>query len=148
MADGDPLHEQSILVAGFLGGIALTSLVIVLQYAPEIQNGISRSIWGEAYYVILITIFAGSSVAFIFSCIASLPIAGGDAKRESKTGEFAGNTFALGLFGLFVSVPMLLFALTKASGIAIAIFIFVLVIYFARASIADDPAEQTVSTKP
>lgn len=139
-------HEQSILVSGFLGGISLTALVIVLQYAHDIQSGISLTIWGEAYYVILIAIFGGSSMAFIFSCVASMPIAGGVVKADGKRDDFSGVTYALGLVGLLISVPMLIFSLSKAAGTAIAVFNIILFYYFFRAAEADDLAEEPSTT--
>jgi hypothetical protein len=142
ITENDSLHEQLILISGFLGGLAFTSLVFLQQYADAIESGIDHGILGEAYYVLLIIVLAGSSVASIFSCLASLPIAGKRIGPGGKREDYAIYCFFIGLSGLVVSVPMLLFSLSKVAGIAVFVFVIALFYFLPRHDVFPKGSEE------
>jgi len=117
-------------VAGFLGGISFTALVLILQSSNSSSNlePSAWGIWGETYFDALIMLVAGVSVAFIMASVASVSLAAGTVGTKlKKQDNFAFWCFILGWFGLLVAIPLLLLPFFWGASLVVGVMELILI---------------------
>jgi|SRR5208282_1547054 len=120
------LHQQQLLLVGFLGGIAFTALVLVLQE----QRIFEVAVWpftSTEYFDLLIILIAMTSSACIFSSFALTGIVGAVTPSE-RLRRFAIACLIIGLCGLLIVLPLLLLIFTKIGAAVIFAFEVVLLV--------------------
>lgn len=125
-------HAQSILVVGFLGGIAVAAMLLVIQAkstfaVPNIVFGFRLG--ADAYFHFIISLLALDTIIFAFSGFAMIFTASGMLKDKGLLKHFITVTFALGFCGFVIALMSMLNAVSKV-GFWVAIgFIVVLLIF-------------------
>jgi hypothetical protein len=116
--EGSYFH-QLIVVAAFLGGIAFTVLVQVLQANSGYEAAFGGEVIGKFLFALLIVLMAGVSVTFVFVCLIALPVAGN--RVPVAEGRLAHKCFTYGVLGFLVMIPLLLWPYSKLAFVTILI---------------------------
>ena len=115
------------MVMGFFAGFSITVLVVIMQ-SPTTFRVPEGFLSGEEYFQILISVISSVSVVCIFSLLSAMEVAGGNAQRGSNLDRFGYICFMIGLFGLVVTVPLLLIPYSEAG--ALIVFVLELILLF------------------
>ena len=129
--DGRSLvHQQQLLVIGFLGGIAFTALVLVLQQQRtfEVAEG---PMTGVQYFDLLAILIAVTSCACIFGSFTLTGLAAGKVPSDELR-KFAVICFLIGMVGLLVTLPLLLVIFTRFGATIIVALELILALLFLR----------------
>jgi len=111
--------HQLITVAAFLGGIAFTVLVQVLQANSGYEAAFGGEILGRVLFALLVVLMAGVSVTFVFVCLIALPVAGNRIPEAEE--KLAHTCFTAGVLGFLVVIPLLLFPYSKLAFFSILV---------------------------
>ena len=112
-------YHQLITVAAFLGGIAFTVLVQVLQATSGYEQAFGGEVVGRILFALLIVLMAGVSVTFVFVCLIALPVAGN--RIPEAEGRLAHSCFTAGVLGFLIVIPLLLWPYSKLAFVAILV---------------------------
>jgi hypothetical protein len=123
-------HEEYLIVSGLLAGFSFTALMAMLQSSESFH----AKIWPEysnAYFVLLVTILAIVSSDLIFCCFGmSMAAAGLDP--QGRLWSFNEVTFFIGLFGLGLFIPLLVFPISLVTGLTILVVEVLLFVWLSR----------------
>jgi hypothetical protein len=121
------IHERLLLVSGFLGGLAFTALVLILQASANFEPS-AWGIGGAIYFDALIALVGGVSVIFIMASISSVGLAAGTIGSETreKQNDLAGDYFVFGWLGLMVAIPLLLLPFFWGTSLVVGLFEIIL----------------------
>ena len=123
-------HEELLIVSGLLAGFSFTALMVMLQSSESFH----AQIWPEysnAYFVLLVTILAIVSSDLIFCCFGmSMAAAGLDP--QGRLWNFNEATFLIGLFGLGLFIPLLVFPVSLVTGLTVTVFEVLLFVWLSK----------------
>lgn len=122
------VHEQMIVVAGFLGGISFTALVLVLQSRLSFENP-AWGVWARPYFITLTSLIAGVSSLFISASVYGIAVAAGIRPPTGRHAEFADNCFTYGFPGLLLVMPLLFAPIDVVASVIILVIVVVLYVY-------------------
>jgi hypothetical protein len=126
---GSLTHQQALVVAAFLGGMAFTSLVLILQSSDRFEPA-GWGFYGAAYFFALVTIIGVAIAAFVLTSVTWIGVAGGSVSTESKAADFAAYTFTIGLVGLLVVLPLLMLPFSWPASVVVTIATLGMFLYF------------------
>jgi hypothetical protein len=124
-AKNEAWAQQLITVSAFLGGTSFAALTFILQ-SPDrfkVQVGI---VSGDEYFSLLITLMAAVSSLFVFASLMKMTIAAGWVNEETVYGKTGLWYFNVGVFGLLIVFPVLLFPFTWFGAMTILVIELVL----------------------
>jgi hypothetical protein len=126
--------SHKLLVAGFLGALGVTALVLILQ-SP---NAFQEPEWflnKHEFSAILVVLLALLIVFSVFTAVEEVDIASGSRSRDSPSAKFGTFTLYGAWITLMIVLPLLLVPFTPlgAMGVAIVEFVMFLVALCARA---------------
>lgn len=116
---GGALGRQAMIVTGFLGGASFTALLIVLQSPTSFDRVVWPLAPGE-YLAILVTLLSVVCCAFVFSSLEMMRIAAGEVTESSEQSHFATVLLLIGVLGLLLDLPLLLFPFTAYGALIVA----------------------------
>ncbi len=128
-------HEQALLVVGFIGGFALTALVLVLANQNLFDASLGPSLggfWAEAYFKSLIVALSGISAVSILGSLSSAIVAGDATWRGTDLDKFASICFGLSIASMLALFPILLVPFTHIGLLVIVPFEMVMLIIFIK----------------
>jgi len=124
-------HQNGLLVSGFLGGLAFTALVLVLQASKSfsVPNTL-LGIGGESYFEILTASLACISFLSIVASFAMLHVASYIESENSPIALFGEICFVATLMGFAYVLPLLLLPFTTLGSIVVLSLDMILLITF------------------
>lgn len=127
---GSVLHQQALSVMGFLTGLVLTALVLILNTPKAFQVAIGP-LSGDQYFQILSTYVATVGVVSASAMVAFLEVAGGLSKPFSFVDKLGTALFFLSVFGFMGALPLILVAFTvTGAGIVLTLELVLNSLYF------------------
>ena len=105
--EGSVLHQQALSALGFLLGLVLTSLVLILNDPSSFRVGFG-ALSGEQYFQTLVTYVAIVGALSGVGLLAFLDVGGGLSKKSGFVDRFGTVLFFLSVFGFMGVLPLLL----------------------------------------
>jgi len=123
-----------LLVAGFLGALGVTALVLILQ-SPKAFQEPEWLLNKHEFSAILVVLLALLIVFSVFTAVEEVDIASGSRSGDSLSAKFGNLTLYGAWIALMIVLPLLLVPFTPlgAGGIATVEFIMLLIALYARA---------------
>jgi len=106
------LHQQGLSALGFLLGLILTSLVLILNN-PSAFRVPFGSLTGEQYFETLVTYVAVVGVVSGVGVLAFLDVGGGLSQTRGFVDRFGTVLFFLSVFGFMGTLPLILAPFTR-----------------------------------
>ena len=125
--------SHRLLVAGFLGALGVTALVLILQ-SPKAFQEPEWFLNKHEFSAILVVLLALLIVFSVFTAVEEVDIASGSRPKDSPSAKFGTFTLYGAWIALMVVLPLLLVPFTPlgAMGIAVAEFVMFLLALYAR----------------
>jgi len=126
--------SHMLVVAGFLGALGVTALVLILQ-SPKAFQQQEWFLNRHEFSAILVVSLALLIVFSVFTAVEKVGVASGSRSENSPSARFGTFTLYGAWIVLMVVLPLLLVPFTPlgAAGIAIIEFIMFLIALYARA---------------
>jgi len=123
---GSILHQQALSALGFLMGLILTSLVLILN-DPTAFRVPFGSLTGEQYLDTLVTYVAVVGVVSGVGVLAFLDVGGGLSETRGFVDRFGTVLFFLSVFGFMGTLPLILAPFTRYGAIVVLLLEVVLI---------------------
>jgi len=123
-------HEELLILSGLLAGFSFTALMVMLQSSESFH----AQLWPEysnAYFVLLVSILAIVSSDLVFCCYGMMMAAAG-MDPQGRLWNFNEVTFFIGLMGLGLFIPLLVFPVSLVTGLTVAVFEVLLFVWLSK----------------
>lgn len=125
--------SHKLLVAGFLGALGVTALVLILQSPKAFQE--PEWLLNKHEFSAILVVFLALLIVFsVFTAVEEVDIASGSRSEDSPSAKFGTFTLYGAWITLMIVLPLLLVPFTRlgAVGIAIVEFVMFLLALYAR----------------
>lgn len=119
MSNNNTFHSHALGVTGFLGGITIASMVLIMQIHDEIEY----SEW-------LIPGIAIVGVFFIIATIGMIHVASNEKESGKQFAKLMQRIATLGFFSMMVVLPFMVFPFSGIGAIVLGIIEGVIMILF------------------
>ena len=122
--------EHELTLSGFLGGLTLSSLVLIMQTKEAFEfTPVSAYFY---YPELLIDGLAVIIVFFIMAAVGLVKVASGGTNQNSKFTKIAENCLSVGFYGLCGFIPLLLLPFSIVGSIGVSILIIMCIIWYIK----------------